>query len=939
MIKKAGACIGIGLLALLVWVGETTTTSAQEGGDQWFIIDEFSGLDLWSEMTKLKKGAALEAKNIQFRKPGTISVLEGLTKGTAVGFLIPAVDRPIQGLGSINSIVNDSDRLIVACSSLIWNSYGSSLDTIVTSLGEWTGIFYTTADSNFWLDTTQLTAPGRAAEFWRAGWEGYVGSFEVIDYIVDNNSVRFETATASSTVSNNHPPWPVLPSNTANVQFVNVDVHGTAMVVVLQAGMEPVIYDGGSTNSMRYFGVADSGIVKKVGYGEDSTIFTAEATVSTTTLTSVSLTEADDFWNNSRITNIDVGSGNFGVTATVTDFTAATDSLLFATMSAAPAAGDTMVLTTTTADMYIVDNSKLGIYADKFLGPDTAGYWLHLPYRFPDTDSSTWGRMFPIDSNIVTIVDDTLVEFRIYFRPGHDSASTIDARSAEFIDSITGSHYQIISAPFLRDAVTEADSPDARFVNGGESVAIPDAAAATAGISNHGYDQRAFVLFFDGTYADTVIVGFRANFDSPELVYKIQNRAFSSGFPIRAVYEDSSAASGADRGDSVILLMGGGIENRGLADLTSSAWSIFNITIPFASHGISYRERLFLGGDPQDPNFIVYSEPFEIGAFQVNNVFSIGANGDRFVAFALIYDWLVIFQEHHTWVLKGDPTTNAPELVLPSEVFIAIESIVVDGNKIRYLSDRGWREFDGNNSTDFAIAIKPGVQAFPRVVYSVNQGARDKSAAALDVSTGNIWMSQPFNTSTTNSGSWLQNFVDGSFTYSDEVYGGIIRSIDFDDTTRLFFTHPDSSILYLYGYNDSAAVEGLDGDSMNVVWSTGWFDFGHPEQNKFLQDGFIHFLASTATSSSGNTTFRVNMFKDFDSTAFFGESASPIGYIGNVFFWQHFSLHLEPNENLQWLRIEITGDGLNVMDIRRLALRYSVGTDLVRDGAVGGRAD
>ena len=929
MIKRVGGCLFAGLLTLSVWVGETTTTSAQEGGDQWFIIDEFSGLDLWSEMTKLPKGAAREAKNIQFRKPGTISVLESISGTATLAFI--TVEKPVVGFGSINSITNDSDRIIVACSSLFFNSYGSKIDLMFQGIAERAGHWHITSGNTTYLDTSQ-TDPGRAAEFWRAGWAVLnFATLKVLDYIIDNNSMEI-TANASTTVNGPLSVYPVTPSETANVQFVNVDVHGSSMIVCLQAGMEPVLYDGGSLYAYRYFGVADSGIVKKVGYGEDSTIFTAEAEVSTTTLTSVVLTEADDFWNTSRITNIDVSSGNFGVTAAVTDFTAATDSLTFGTMSAAPVAGDTMVLTTTTADMYIVDNTKLGIYSDKFLGPDTAGYWLHLPYRFPDTDSSTFGRMYPIDSNIVTIVDDTLVEFRIYFRPGHDSASTIDARSAEFIDSITGSHYQIISAPFLRDEVTEANSPTATFHNGGESVSIDTDSATTAGIGHHEYDQRAFVLFFDGTYADTVITpptSLGDAFFGRNSRTIITNRNPSWGFPIRAVYEDDAAGP---HQDSVVLMMSGEIENRGLPDLQSSAWSIFNITIPFASDGISYRERLFLAGDPQDPNFIVFSEPFEIGAFPVNNVFSIGGNGDSFTGFALIYDWLVIFQKKHTWVLKGDPTLFAPELVLPSEGCIAIESIVEIDNRIIYLSERGWRIFDGNSSSDFAEPIKPGVQAFPNVAYSVNQAYRGKSAAAFNPVTGNIWMSQPFDADTANTGSWLWNSVGGSFSYSDEVYGGIVRSVDFAGINYMFFTHPDTGHFYTYAFADTSAAQGIDHDSMNVQWSTGWMDMGHPQQAKFISDGVVHLKMSTPSTLDVDNRFIVSLYKDFAATPFYADTTADVfGLVSSVFNVTHVSRELKPETELEWLRIELSGDGLNVMDIRSIALRYRVVGDIIRD--------
>ena len=202
-------------------------------------------------------------------------------------------------------------------------------------------------------------------------------------------------------------------------------------------------------------------------------------------------------------------------------------------------------------------------------------------------------------------------------------------------------------------------------------------------------------------------------------------------------------------------------------------------------------------------------------------------------------------------------------------------------------------------------------------------------------------MSQPFDSATidddgphgtTNSGSWIHNFVDGSFTFSDEVYGGIIRSVDFDDTTRLMFTHPDSSLIYTYGYSDSAEVKGIDGDSMNVVWSTGWFDFGHPEQGKFISEIFTHVaLSNSYTTPDVSTAFHLNLYKDFASTSFYRDSITIAGIQSSEWKIQNVSMHSQINESaVQWLRIEITGDGHNVMDLRRLALRYSLAGDIVR---------
>jgi hypothetical protein len=320
----------------------------------------------------------------------------------------------------------------------------------------------------------------------------------------------------------------------------------------------------------------------------------------------------------------------------------------------------------------------------------------------------------------------------------------------------------------------------------------------------------------------------------------------------------------------------------------------------------------------------------QIGAFPVDNLFELGSNADKFSAFALIYDWMVIFQRNHTWVLKGSPDDGfAPELALPDEGCIAPQSVVQLNNEVLYLSNKGWRLFDGNNARDFASPIRPSVQGAPRSTYRVSQANRDKSVATYMPTTGNIWMSQPFGTSSTNNGSFIYNAPAQAFSYSDELYGGTLSAFTFQDTLFLAFTSPTVGKVYTYGFTDSLTPVGIDGDSMAGQWESGWMDFGSPEELKYVEDGVFHVTASAPTT--GNRKLTVSMFKDMDTTAFYADTTNVIGLITNVYYVANNQIRLEPMSEFQWLKIRIDAYGYSVLDFQRLALRWRGGADVVRD--------
>ena len=92
-------------------------------------------------------------------------------------------------------------------------------------------------------------------------------------------------------------------------------------------------------------------------------------------------------------------------------------------------------------------------------------------------------------------------------------------------------------------------------------------------------------------------------------------------------------------------------------------------------------------------------------------------------------------------------------------------------------------------------------------------------------------------------------------------------------------------------------------------------------------------LSSPATAI-GNTRFYVKMFRDFDTTAFYVDTTNVVGILGGKHYEVETSVRLEPptdSATVQWLRMEFDGSGLNLMDVRRIALRYALGADVIRD--------
>lgn len=834
--------------------------------DRLFVIDKFSGLDLYSEKTKLEIGSALYTQNIQFRKPGTISVIDGLTLRDSL-----AGNSPFLGMGWIDDRVTDTMRMMFARDSILYYGRQKVFDLLMV-FGEVSDLVEMWRQ---WNDSTRIedtTYRGRAAEFYRPGWwwRAQSPSFtRSIKYISDNNTF-FLTDTAGASTSMIDPQvHPNLHSRQSPVRFVPIDVSGRAMFVILQAGMEPLLSDG-TTYGTRYFGVADTGIVQACRLGATSGV------------------------------------------------------------------------------AYIVDNSMIGIYGDNEI-PDL-GYWLHTPYAYGDSDSSHWGRTWVIDSNVVVDTANK-TEFRIYFTVGD---TVFQAPGGAWLDSLRGSRYQLLSAPFLRDVVTNDSSPAARVKNGGRYLEMP-----TGFITPRVYDQMPHVLSLTGD-ADTLTTvqidtiqtgchaeplcapdptsgrpgcpGFKWVCDTVyEPVRLAARQSQSYGYPIRTVFNDTVGT------DSTVIWTSGENQARTTSAFNTEEWYIQRATIPFASDGIVYKDHLFLAGDPQDPNFIAYSdfngERLSIGGFPIENVIHLPANGDVFVGFALIYDWLLIFQEEHVWVLKGVPPDATLELALPDEGALSLRSIIALENQVIYESHKGWRIYDGNTAKDFALAIKPAIQALPRVSYRVNQNFKHKATAAYNPTTGNVWMSMPFGSDTSNSGSFIYNYVDGSFTYSNEVYGDCVAVLPFLDSLHTFFTYKGK--VFTYGYQDSLNVTGVDRDSMQSSWSSGWMDMGDESRYKKLGEGSVDVALSSPATGIGNTRFYVKMYRDFDSTTFYVDTTNVVGIVGGKHYEVETSVRLEPPADstgtLQYLRVEFQGSGLNLLDLRRFCLRYGLGDDVIRD--------
>jgi hypothetical protein len=877
--------------------------------DNWKVWNRFGGLQLYLEETNLPEDQALKAQNIQFRKVGTISALEGLTywSGDSIGgdsrpWTFPTyplgaqVSFPAKGLGFINDRVNDADIMLAACSTLFLNTAGGSkLFTRADGQdpgGEW----------QMWDDSTRVQDTLRvgdhyssmAAALWRADWLIETttvppgDTWDTIDYIFDNSTIFCKTAVGSAATdladheSMSDRIRPQIPDIEAHVAIVNLSIGAVPMLLALQAGMEPVLFDGTSGDNLRWFGVADSG----------------------------------------RIGSIEIADTNKGYG-------------------------------------YVVDNAKLGVYGENEIA--RAGYWLHIPgphyddahepNRFNPVDSTFRGAIFRVDSNKTDTNTAGLYEFQIWFTTA-DTNLYWPARDSgwnEWGYVEQNKQYLLHSAPLLRVVVDEDEAIEADVVGGGRTLRM-DSATAPIKVGQFDHSPHYLEMQPDSLHSaivDTSIWCVRIPFcealgvpcwycdttyvDINGGKWDTRHSALAGLdmlWPIRTTWPDTA-------NDSLILIQQGSIPERDAPTFTLEEWRILRATIPYASHGIVYLDRLYLAGDPQFPNIIAFSQKSfigpQLGAFPIANIIQIPSNGDSFVGFALIYDWLVVFQNYHTWILKGDPDAGFElELALPDEGCIAIETIRADENRVTYLSHKGWRVFDGNTARDFAQAIKPAMQGFPRETYKVNQAYKSKSAAGYDPNTGNYWLSQPFGSDTANSGSWIYNAVANAFSYSDEVYGSLIRSVPYDDTTVMVFTDPLQNGAFRYGWQDSLDLLGVDRDSMEQVYSTGWDDFESPQQRKYISDGSLLAKLSAPVVEGSARKFFIKFYRDFDTLAFDSGTVDVWGTVSSVHYEDYHFLRFQPTKDFVFLRTELQGYGLNVMDVQRVSLRYHLGGDLIR---------
>lgn len=882
------------LLTLLTLLTILTAAAwGQQAVDRWFVIDQFSGLQFYLDETSLPPGQSLEAKNVQFRKVGTVGALEGVRAwedAVSFNFGDTASTWPPRALAILQNFVDDSDRVMVVQGAKVFNTAGddptfalSAASTIGPAL--WEMIVGTT-------QVTDTQSVDRAAYWWRPGWEirtATTGADEVdtIDWIFDNGMIFMTSDAAAAHVSSQasftftNRVHPILPDETADVQLVEVSISGKPGFVILQAGMEPWLWTGDTQGGLRYFGIADSGRVEKLQFASQESGF-------------------------------------------------------------------------------LVDNSKIGLYGRNELAAN--GYWLAIGGAFKTAtldwgdpiDSTLLGGMYRIDSNTVDTALDGNWEFRMWFRPGFDILSwpilNTDGPNPSVVNwerTVINKQYLIVSAPIFRSAFDSTETPTATVQDGGRRIAFLEGT-----IDPHIFQYQAHYLeiladSLQIAFPDTVvecrqlgngIIRCETTYvadHGQRWIPKIVGRGLDIALPVRSSFIDTVGAN-----DSQFIEIQGEVLNRLFPDFETNAWQLWRVTIPWASHGIVYLDRLYLAGDPTAPNTIAFSDKSlrgaQLGAFPLANLLQVPSNGDVFVAFALIYDWLVVFQRYHTFVLRGDPDGNFElVLALPDEGCIAINSIVMSDNKIVYLSHKGLRIFDGNTAQDFAQAIKPAIQGFPRQVHVVNQAYKHLTASAIDPNTGDYWFSMPFGTDTVNSGSFIWNSVADAFSFSDEVFGGRVTSGSYRDTTRLIFGHPGgvgttANQVFNQSFLDSVEAVGIDADSMDITYITGWLDFGWPQEKKYVSDGMVLVRLQGSVTGTNTREFVVTLYKDFDSTSFFTHTINVGGLAGSKITQYSESMRLRANTKFEFLKIKVEGFGLNVMDLQRIAFRYNVGADAVR---------
>lgn len=877
--------------------------------DEWYVIDEWSGLNLYRPETKLQKGGLLKAENVQFRRPGEITAMEGIrlaAKGMG--------PNRVQGIGQI--IIRgtpDSSWLISAAGTYGWVTDGGPDDSVFEEMKAAAnpGSFWDFGDDDtlitgWWGPDTHRAdshGPGGStrdgpATHWRKGWEVWRDTErDTISVIADNSTFYIEGEwdeiyDKQTLVDSIAPLWL---DDSTRIQHVKLDYQGRPSLLILQAGVEPVLYTGPAPGAASYFGVADTGTIRDWG------------------------------WD----TALQVG--------------------------------------------WVIDNSKVGVYDDYELGPEGGGYWLHLPrignindvlgFDESERDSSWWGTTLPIDSNR-TVITGINRQFRIYFRYGNDTTDiacngcdtpgTVAIGGLEhFVRSQYKAPYQILSVPYEHVVHSRDDLPPARFNQGGRHIKVPIGTFEEREFSNVPHIIDISYVTQDSTLfkstVDTLIsVTRRWVCEDAGPNIDILGRTFGRNEKCRWVEtEDTSIVvhppsvirrnqvsylairslntqTATDPDSQVIWTTGFNPgEAAGISNWTETLWDIRRLGVPYASDGIVYGNRLYLAGDPVEPNLMFYSRPYSYGDFPQHNVQRIGDNADVFTGFALIYNWLVVFQRQHTWLMKGDPNFGGVwELALPDEGCIAPRSITMVGNKVVYLSEKGWRIFDGNNAQDFAIRVKPAVQNFTRVEYSINQLEKGRSASVYDPTRDMVWLSSPFGAAVKNNGAFLYNLVTGDISHTDGFFGDSWALLDWHDTIRVAMA--DTGRIWVYGSTDSLKVTGVHGDSLVTTISTGWIELAQQGENEYVRECVIASkLSTTQISSVDSNMYVINFYKDFEEGIFKADTS----YISGIIAAKHNQIELRSNIPLNQLieniKVEIISHGFNIFEPHYAALRFS----------------
>lgn len=272
-------------------------------------------------------------------------------------------------------------------------------------------------------------------------------------------------------------------------------------------------------------------------------------------------------------------------------------------------------------------------------------------------------------------------------------------------------------------------------------------------------------------------------------------------------------------------------------ELSSPAWVVRTVDTKGKKFGVieRYKERIWGGAIPGDPDMLMYSAPFDPTDWEANeeipedgagDVIQPSWDGDKFCALKRFGDHLLAFKKNRVWKILG---TNPGEYAFQEQFGGGanyFNTIAVDVERVFMCTDNGMSVYDGMSAAPYAR------EQVEQIWKGVNRSALDQMSAVLY--NNRYYLAFPEGTSAVNNAMLVYNLTEGTILYYKDFYIETFMPTD-DELYATSSRVPGRILMLKYDSWELGEASGAP-----CKWISPWMDFGY---KRIAKGGFdLYFI-------------------------------------------------------------------------------------------------